>query len=61
MPFEAAGPAAMIEVLGDLGPSDDSRTSFRSQISSVFRHPGKKDLYIETGARANKVQYRYLR
>ena len=23
-----------------------SRTSFHSQISSVFRHPGKKDLYI---------------
>jgi hypothetical protein len=34
------------EVLGDLHPSDDSGTSFRTQISSVFRHPGKKDLYI---------------
>jgi len=33
-------------VLGDLHPSDESRTSFRSQISSVFRHPGKTDLYI---------------
>lgn len=32
--------------LGDLHPSDASGTSFRSQISSVFRHPGKKDLYI---------------
>ena len=27
-------------------PRDTSRTSFRSQISSVFKHPHKKDLYI---------------
>ena len=33
-------------VLGDPHPSDPSRTSFHSQISSVFRVPGKKDLYI---------------
>jgi hypothetical protein len=33
-------------VLGDLHPSDRSRTSFNSQISSVFKHPAKKDLYI---------------
>ena len=33
-------------VLGDLHPSDRSRTSFNSQISSIFKHPGKKDLYI---------------
>lgn len=32
--------------LGDLHPTDPSRTSFNSQISSIFRHPGKKDLYI---------------
>lgn len=32
--------------LGDLHPDDHSRTSFNSQISSVFRHPRKKDLYI---------------
>lgn len=32
--------------LGDLHPGDPSRTSFNSQICSVFRHPGKKDLYI---------------
>ena len=25
---------------------DDSRTSYRSQISCVFKHPGKRDLYI---------------
>jgi Glycosyl hydrolases family 43 len=34
------------KLLGDLHPSDQSRTSFNSQISSVFKHPGKKDLYI---------------
>jgi hypothetical protein len=34
------------DVLGDLHPADSSRTSFHSQISSVFRHPAKKDLYI---------------
>ncbi|MBO4870262.1 MAG: family 43 glycosylhydrolase [Clostridia bacterium] len=33
-------------VLGDPHPSDTSRTSFHSQISSVFKVPGKKDLYI---------------
>lgn len=32
--------------LGDLHPTDRSRTSFNSQISCIFRHPGKKDLYI---------------
>ena len=45
------------EVLGDLHPSDDSPTSFHSQISSVFRHPGKKDLYI---ALADRWLPRYL-
>ncbi|MBR3686767.1 MAG: family 43 glycosylhydrolase [Clostridia bacterium] len=33
-------------VLGDPHPSDCSRTSFHSQISSVFKVPFKKDLYI---------------
>ena len=33
-------------VLGDLHPDDKTRTSFNSQISSVFKHPEKKDLYI---------------
>jgi hypothetical protein len=33
-------------VLGDAHPGDASRTSFHSQISSVFKHPAKKDLYI---------------
>lgn len=33
-------------VLGDLHPEDKTRTSFNSQISSIFKHPKKKDLYI---------------
>jgi hypothetical protein len=33
-------------VLGDAHPDDASRTSHRSQISSVFKHPTKDDLYI---------------
>ncbi len=33
-------------VLGDPHVDDASRTSFHSQISSVFKVPGKKDLYI---------------
>jgi hypothetical protein len=32
-------------LIGDLHPADHTRTSFNSQISSIFRHP-KKDLYI---------------
>jgi len=34
------------ELLGDLHPTDPSRTSFNSQISYIFKHPGKQDLYI---------------
>ncbi|RPE77807.1 MULTISPECIES: family 43 glycosylhydrolase [unclassified Frondihabitans] len=33
-------------VLGDAHPTDPTRTSFRSQITSVFKHPDKSDLYI---------------
>jgi hypothetical protein len=33
-------------LLGDLHPADRSRTSFNTQLCSVFRHPKKKDLYI---------------
>jgi hypothetical protein len=33
-------------VLGNPHPNDPSGTSFRSQISSVFKHPHKQDLYI---------------
>ncbi|MFJ9123361.1 family 43 glycosylhydrolase [Streptomyces sp. NPDC102340] len=33
-------------VLGETHRGEGSHTSFRSQISCVFRHPGKEDLYI---------------
>ena len=33
-------------ILGDAHPGDPTRTSFRSQISCVFKHPDKDDLYI---------------
>ena len=33
-------------VLGDPHPADETHTSFHSQISSVFKVPGKQDLYI---------------
>ena len=33
-------------VLGNPHPDDETHTSFHSQISSVFKVPGKKDLYI---------------
>lgn len=32
--------------LGDLHPADRSRSSFNSQISSIFKHPDKRNLYI---------------
>lgn len=38
-------------VQGDPHVNDRTRTSFGSQISSVFRHPDKKDLYIALGDR----------
>lgn len=38
-------------VLGDPHIGDPSRTSFGSQISAVFRHPGKRDLYIAVADR----------
>jgi hypothetical protein len=38
-------------VLGDPHVDDPSATSFRTQISSVFKHPFKKDLYIAVGDR----------
>jgi hypothetical protein len=34
------------KVLGDPHVNDPSQSSFRSQITSVFKHPYKKDLYI---------------
>ena len=50
-------------VLGNPHPTDPSRTSFHSQISSVFKVPWKKDLYIALGDRwlpnDMKVPYEY--
>ena len=37
--------------LGDAHPDDESRTSFRTQVSSVFRHPHRHDLFIALGDR----------
>ncbi|KQN90828.1 hypothetical protein ASE90_16715 [Sphingomonas sp. Leaf67] len=37
--------------IGDLHPTDPSRTSFNSQISFIFKHPDKRDLYIALGDR----------
>jgi len=34
------------KLLGNPHPKDAEHTSFRSQITSVFKHPGKKNLYI---------------
>ena len=34
------------KVLGNPHPEDTSKTSYHSQITSVFKVPGKKDLYI---------------
>ena len=34
------------KLLGDPHPGDPEHLSYRSQISSVFKHPHKKDLYI---------------
>jgi hypothetical protein len=38
-------------VLGDPHPRDESRTSYRSQISCIFKHPAKRDLYIAVADR----------
>ena len=34
------------KLLGDPHPDDPEHVSYRSQITSVFKHPGKKGLYI---------------
>ena len=48
-------------VLGDPHPHDESRTSYHSQISSVFQVPGKEDLYIACADRwiPDKLHLRY--
>ena len=38
-------------VLGDPCPEDRSQTSYHSQVSSVFRFPGKKNLYVAVADR----------
>ncbi len=42
----APSPHGPWTVLGDPHPGDATGTSFHSQVSAVFRHPGKRDLYI---------------
>lgn len=48
-------------VLGNPHPEDKSRTSFHSQISSVFKVEGKKDLYIAVADRwvPDHMEFRY--
>lgn len=48
-------------VLGNLHPGDSSRTSYHSQISSVFKVEGKKDLYIAVADRwvPDKMELQY--
>ncbi len=43
-------------VLGNPHPGDDSNTSYHSQIGSVFKVPGKKDLYIALADRWRPTQ-----
>ncbi len=38
-------------VLGDPCPNDESQTTYHSQVASVFKVPGKKNLYIACGDR----------
>lgn len=48
-------------VLGNPHPEDESHTSYHSQISSVFKVEGKKDLYIAVADRwvPNHLEYKY--
>ncbi len=39
------------KVLGDPHPQDESHTSYHSQVSSVFKVAGKKDLYVAVADR----------
>ena len=47
--------------LRPVGPEDTSNTSYHSQISSVFKVQGKKDLYIAVADRwvPDHMDYRY--
>lgn len=48
-------------VIGNPHPNDESMTSYHSQISSVFKVPGKKDLYIACADRwlPNEMHRKY--
>lgn len=48
-------------VIGNPHPGDDTNTSYHSQISSVFKVPGKKDLYIACADRwlPNEMDKKY--
>lgn len=47
--------------LNDPHPNDESRTSYHSQISCIFKVPGKKDLYIAMADRwlPNEMHRKY--
>ena len=47
-------------VLGNPHPGDESQTSFHSQITSIFKAPGKRDLYIALADRW-APEYMHLR
>ena len=49
------------EILGNPHPQDKSRTSYHSQIASVFKVEGKKDLYIAVADRwvPNQMELEY--
>ena len=49
------------KVLGNPHRNDETNTSFHSQISSVFKVPGKKNLYIACADRwlPDKMDYKY--
>ena len=48
-------------VLGDPHPDDESRTSYHSQISCIFKVEGKKDLYVAMADRwtSEYLDYQY--
>jgi hypothetical protein len=52
------------QILGDPHPGDAGHTSFQSQISCIFKHPHKQDLYIAMADRwtpdSTPEQSRYL-
>ena len=49
------------KVIGDPHPNDESRTSYHSQISCIFKVEGKKDLYVAMADRwtSQYMEYKY--